>query len=456
MECRFPTMKKLSAVSRDAAPAPDKTFAVKMERTYTSDFEEGVEVPAEQRIKGYKYGKSRVPLSSVEEKMQSAAEKCLQVLGFTPMSRVLRHQLMGAVDIFAAEKDDVAGANAIAALSQALRETNRAAIVRYVKREAPILGFLASGTEQGIDCLFFCQLPFAEDIRHFGFAPLSGRASCDVSTTQLDVAERLIQDMDMGPDRLVPERTYNPCLQYFYRCVQHRALNPDDDLPPIPPHLQAPLLPDPTLTVKCAASVAAFKSCFTLSVVEEKSKGKRRVWADVAIGDDPTDTGDADDPSKKAKTGPISLDSMLGATVVNVGEMNPVGDFKTMMQQRDSSVIDRALEQMQGVVLRTVEASVQDSLFPKALQCIVALREACAKGDGDESEVFNDFLRKLKAKFGPPHKFWPFFVERKVTLIPNATDSEADAAAFLAHVAPVVVAAPPPPPTDDDLFDEAD
>lgn len=82
---------------------------------------------------------------------------------------------MGNIDCIVSNPTDEAAGTALSALIHALAETDSVAIVRYVKRNksAPHLGVLVPHIKADYECLFYCSLPFAEDIRQYPFASLA-------------------------------------------------------------------------------------------------------------------------------------------------------------------------------------------------------------------------------------------------------------------------------------------
>jgi ATP-dependent DNA helicase 2 subunit 2 len=75
-------------------------------------------------------------------------------------------------------------------------------IVRFVKikNAAPHLGVLMPHIKNEYEYLIYQKLPFAEDIRQYPFAPLDPaqiRTAYAPSPAQLDVAERLINALDL-------------------------------------------------------------------------------------------------------------------------------------------------------------------------------------------------------------------------------------------------------------------
>jgi ATP-dependent DNA helicase 2 subunit 2 len=103
------------------------------------------ELHSDELTKAYKYGKSLVPFAKFDEaNLKWKADSCLKVIGFTERSRVPRHHYMTTVDCIVSLPSDESAAVALSALIHALAETNRVAIVRFVKRanSAPLLGVL--------------------------------------------------------------------------------------------------------------------------------------------------------------------------------------------------------------------------------------------------------------------------------------------------------------------------
>jgi len=63
---------------------------------------------------------------------------------------------------------------ALSSLIHALYENDLVALARLVTKEnkSPVLVMLAPSIEADIECLVDVQVPFAEDVRHYTFAPL--------------------------------------------------------------------------------------------------------------------------------------------------------------------------------------------------------------------------------------------------------------------------------------------
>lgn len=83
------------------------------------------------------------------------------------------------------------------------------------------------------------------------------------------------------------KQTFNPVLQHFNDCLNHRVFHPDDEkLPQVNAEISAYLRPDRGLFDRAAKASKAFASAFTIKVkTEEELKGgakKARVcWKDL-------------------------------------------------------------------------------------------------------------------------------------------------------------------------------
>ena len=62
-----------------------------------------------------------------------------------------------------------------------------------------------------------------------------------------------------------------------------------------------------------------------------------------------------------------------------------------MITDRKEDLVQPAIEQMEKMIKRFIESSMGGDLFDKALQCLQALREGCAKED--EAESFNTLAK---------------------------------------------------------------
>jgi ATP-dependent DNA helicase 2 subunit 2 len=61
--------------------------------------------------------------------------------------------------------------------------------------------------------------------------------------------------------------------------------------------------------------------------------------------------------------------------VKEIGPVNPLEDFRKMIHEKRTDLVDSALTQIQNVIRRLVEESVQGSYHSKALECLKEMRK---------------------------------------------------------------------------------
>ncbi|XP_065859428.1 ATP-dependent DNA helicase 2 subunit KU80 [Euphorbia lathyris] len=432
-EEKLPSLKKYS----DNAPPTDKyaTHEVKVEYEYKSTEDSSKVVPPDQRIKGYRYGPQVVPISSTEwDAVKFKPEKSVKVLGFTDASNIFRHHYMKDVYVFIPEPRNTKATVAVSALARAMKETNRVAILRCVWRQGQtgvVVGVLTpniSEKDKTADSFFFNVLPFAEDIREFQFPSLNNSpASWQPNEKQQEAADNLVLMLDLAPpgkeEALLPEFTPNPILERFYHCLELKSKQPDAAVPPLDRTLKKITEPDPQLLRENNRVIDMFLKNFEVKENPRLKKSTRRFLPEKPSGsDDEKDYGPG------------------------IGDSTPVQDFEAMMSRRDDpDWIGKAIEGMKNKIYNMVENSYQGDTYPKALECLVALRKGCVCEQ--EPKQFNDFLRYL-IKYCQENKlgsFCEFLTSKGLTLISKseAIDSEVsddEAKSFLIKNEPQVEA----------------
>ncbi|WCJ22843.1 ATP-dependent DNA helicase 2 subunit KU80 [Euphorbia peplus] len=413
-EEKLPTLKRYS----DNAPPTDKyaTHEVKVEFEYKSIEDPSKVVPPDQRIKGYRYGPQVVPISSTEwDSVKFKPEKSVKLLGFTDASNVLRHYYMKDAYVFIPEPRNAKATVAVSALARAMKELNRVAIIRCVWRQGQssvVVGVLTpniSHKDKTTDSFIFNVLPFAEDVREFQFPSLNNPpAAWQPNDKQQEAADNLVLMLDLAPpgkeEALMPEFTPNPILQRFYHCLDLKSKQPDAAVPPLDKALKKITEPDPQLLRENNRVIDTFLKSFEAKENPKLKKSSRRFLADKPSGsDDEKDYGPG------------------------IGDSTPVQDFEAMMSRRDDpSWIGKAIEGMKNKIYSMVENSHEGDIYPKAFECLVALRKGCICEQ--EPKQFNDFLRYLitycqKKNLG---NFCEFLTSKGMTLISKseAVDSE--------------------------------
>ncbi|XP_051010082.1 X-ray repair cross-complementing protein 5 [Acomys russatus] len=399
---------------------------IKKETVYCLNDDDETEVSKEDTIQGFRYGSDIVPFSKVdEEQMKYKSEgKCFSVLGFCRSSQVHRRFFMGhqVLKVFAA-KDDEAAAVALSSLIHALDELNMVAIVRYAydKRSNPQVGVAFPYIKDAYECLVYVQLPFMEDLRQYMFSSLKNNKKCTPTEAQLSAIDDLIDSMslvkkneeeDIIEDLFPTSKIPNPEFQRLFQCLLHRALHPQERLPPIQQHIVNMLDPPAEMRAKCEGPLSKVKTLFPLT---EAVKKKDQMTAQDIFQDN-QEEGPA---AKKCKTekeeGHMSVSSLAEGNVTKVGSVNPVENFRTIVRQKIASFEEASLQ-----LIRHIEQFLDTNetlYFMKSMDCIKALREEAIQFS--EEQRFNSFLEALREKveIKQLNHFWEIVVQDGVTLI---------------------------------------
>lgn len=430
-EEKLASWKKLSAVSQ-MSPNPE-TMEVQMQRSYHLNDEDDTEVDKENVAQGYRYGKTLVPLTKIDkDSMKLPTERCLSVLCFTSNENVHRYQYIGEnVIAFVPQPGDQHAAVALSAFINGMYESNTVAIVRYcrAKNAPPKLGFLSPHIKQDYECLLFTALPFIEDLRQFSFASLDANKKWLPSGEQQDAVDNLITAMDLTDaqrdedsqpiEALKCKTTFNPVRQRVFQCIQHRALNPEDpSLPDLDPVIASYLEPSEEFKARCAPQCIKVKDMFRLEKVEKKKDtAAENVFRTATIGDAERNGELSVSRADYHDETDFSMASLAKGEVTQVGTVDPVGDFRTIINQKDEDRFDEAAKQMRNRILQLVLDSFRDQFFAKALDCVKVLRKEAIKAG--ESAMLNIFLQEMKEKIinQRGHEFWLLLVKERVTLI---------------------------------------
>ncbi|KAJ8748966.1 hypothetical protein K2173_013404 [Erythroxylum novogranatense] len=470
-EEKFPTLKKYS----DKAPPTDKfaTHEVKVDYEYKSVEDDSKVVPPEQRIKGYRYGPQVVPISSAEwDAVRFRPEKSVKLLGFTDAKNVMRHYYMKDANIFIAEPGNIKATLGVSALARAMKEMDKVAIVRCVWREGQAnvvvgvlmpniskkentVGFMMDILISDIklfsflpfycfffiimllnsywfavqpDSFYFNVLPFTEDVREFLFPSFSSfPAACQPTEQQQEAADNLVKMLDLAPagrqEALPPDFTPNPVLERFYSHLELKSKEPDRGVPPLDATLKKITEPDPELLSRNKSVIDAFRGSFEIKENPKLKKATRRVIREKPSGSDGED-GYEDAPNAIAVA---SNEQKPIIEVEKIGNSTPVQDFEAMISRRDNpDWIIKAIGDMKDRILDLLRNSHEGDNFPKAFDCLLALRKGCILEQ--EPKQFNDFLRHL-FKYLPQRNlsnFCDFLAAKGLTLVSKSEAPDSD------------------------------
>ncbi|XP_069472906.1 X-ray repair cross-complementing protein 5 [Ambystoma mexicanum] len=397
---------------------------VKKLTSYCLNDDDETEIEVENTIQGFRYGSDIVPFSKVDqEQMKYKTDgKCFSVLGFTKAKNIQSHQYMGnqVLKIFA-PKDDKPAAVALSALIQALDQTDMVAIVRYAynKIAHPQVGVAFPMIKDKYECLVYVQLPYLEDIRQYMFSSLKSNKKFSPSEEQLSAVDSLIDSMSLVYDDgesteelFKPSKIPNPQFQRLFQCLQHKAFNPEEPIPPIDQQLLDMLSRSQEVTAQCQAPLAKVKSSFPLQ--EAVKKKEQKTGQDIF-----KDMNEGEPDGKKAKMDEeengFSLTTLVEGNITSVGSVNPDDNFRFLVKQKNANFSEVSKQLIDRIYEFLETKGVQ--YYRKSISCIEAFRKAAI--ELSKAEQFNTFLHSLKDKVEERTlaDFWDILVQDAISLI---------------------------------------
>ncbi|XP_029789746.1 X-ray repair cross-complementing protein 5 isoform X2 [Suricata suricatta] len=215
-------------------------------------------------------------------------------------------------------------------------------------------------------------------------------------------------------------------------CLAHRALHPQEPLPPIQQHILNMLDPPAEVTAKCQIPLSKVKTIFPLT---EAVKKKDQLTAQNIFPDN-HEEGPA---SKKLKTEEgeecFRISSLAEGSITSVGSVNPAENFRVLVRQKKAS-FEEASRQLINHIEQFLDTN-ETPYFMKSMDCITALREEAIQVS--EEQCFNNFLKALREKVEIKQlkHFWDIVVQDGITLItkdeaPGSSVTAEEAKKFLA------------------------
>lgn len=148
--------------------------------------------------------------------------------------------------------------------------------------------------------------------------------------------------------------------------------------------------------------VSAFEEAFELRYNnEEENRVKKRIyWKDIIKREEQKAKEEEKQIEEEAEAARNKLEQkgdgfeFKDEDVKEISSVNPVQDFNKMITDRKVDRVGEAIQQMQNMIERFVNNSLNGDLYDKAIECLETLREACIAED--EGASFNLFMEKLK------------------------------------------------------------
>jgi len=281
--------------------------------TYTMTYhydDEGDEVPYDKRTDAYRYGCDLIPVGKMDMLGINAAfasPASIEMIGYINRSDVeSSNLLMGPAYAFVGG-DSNRSRTAIAALAQALEETDKVGFCRVVrtKNGEPKIGAILpkcdgrddgdvgpDAPRNGGRYLAFLELPFIDDLQHSANHDVALECHGDYKDEQ--VCDDLIDSMMLPDDEFQNEEISFPALKAHHQMVAYFAtnpMNPEEEMQKeglgkerILEVSQAKPLCDfdvvKSLSKKASKQIDAFVKTFPLVEHKPEDNKKQRFWGD--------------------------------------------------------------------------------------------------------------------------------------------------------------------------------
>ncbi|OJZ90637.1 hypothetical protein ASPFODRAFT_67651 [Aspergillus luchuensis CBS 106.47] len=446
-------MEAAGAGSQDGS----SLVGVRNSRSYQIDdgtTEDGVTtVDRDQLAKGYEYGRTLVPISETDENITTLETfAAIELLGFIQSDRYDRYMHMSTTNIIIAQRANDKAALALSSFIHALFELESYAVARMVLKEnkPPVIVVLAPSIEPDYECLLEAQLPFAEDVRTYRFPPLdrvvtvSGKVVTQhrnlPSDDLLNAMDKYVKSMELtdtdengDPTESLPiDDSFSPVLHRIDSAVRHRAIHPNDPIPPPAPVLTKFSHPPDDLVEKSKKYldklVAVSDVKKAMIPVPPKTKGTKRSRE-----------------TEKPLSG-LDVDALLHQEKrTKISPNNAIPEFKqTLSQAENIDTIKDAVKQMSTIIEDQIRHSLGDVNYPRVAEGLVVMREELI--DYEEPALYNDFLKQLKEKLlkeelgGDRRELWWLLRRSKLGLIDKGESDrseveEEEAKAFISMAA---------------------
>ncbi|KAG2230806.1 hypothetical protein INT48_008747 [Thamnidium elegans] len=428
----LPSAKKVSSLSEGPTKKveQDTKFILDIENEGEQHMSE-VEVEKHDIQKGYKFGKTILLISNEELGMSKLeTKKEMSIIGFVPSKQVPRQYLFSnAVVLTSGIVRVEQSSNALAALAEALYETDRYALVRFVSNDGvqPKLGILLPELNEVCPILLYFDIPFDQDIRKYKLKTTVKPG--DVDSESLDLMSDLIHSMDLDvidEDFLAPETIFNPIAWRFKTAIKTRALNDNAPIPDLDKRFDDQYKLNPFIESKINDIEGKMLEHFNIRKVQEK--GKKRTFglindSEPVSMDDILDTASSDS-RKRPNMDTDTLPALIQNKVEVIGLTFPVEEYQAMLARTDDDedIVEKANKLMHQVIITLLNRSFGNVNYKKAISCLVALRKTCAAED--DASRYNSIIQEVKSwctlsTDSPRREIWNMLKENGLGIISN-------------------------------------
>ncbi|KAL9087556.1 MAG: hypothetical protein Q9159_003572 [Coniocarpon cinnabarinum] len=357
--------------------------------------------------KGYEYGRELVAIDPADEHVNMMETVSgMSIIGFVPRESLARFMNMSKANVIIAMRTNDLAAMALSSLIHTLYELDTCAVARLVTKNdrPPIVVALTPWIEPDFECLVDVELPFAEDFRQHKFPPLdriptlSGKVITEhrnIPSEELKHAMAAYVDgMDISKaDRdedgqeteyLKLEDNFSPKVNRINQAIKHRAIHPDNPVPPPLDILTKFSHPPEHILKQTQKHLDKLIEAANVKKVPPKSMSRRNF------------RGKKD---QEAPRSGLDVTALLGersaANQRRISPQNAIPEFKQMMDgAEDIETVRDGVKQFGDIIRQWITQSMGDSNYGRVLEGIGLMRRECI--ELEEAGTFNDLMRDLK------------------------------------------------------------
>jgi len=444
--------------------------ALKRDTVYRNPDDPDLELDADERVKGYRYGSQYIPLTAEDEEMfKIPGNGGITVIGAVPLSEIARHHFLEGPTIIKGQQEYDCTQQAIASISYALKSTSKALLVRFVKKDKadPVLSaVLASDHPNQCDCLIMHRLPFVDDIRDFLFRSIDVPNDASLSHKKSIISSYV----DAMTIRNVPSNIItpsNPILQNAFNVINDKICNchaisssSGDSLLLTKDSLIDSMVCPVHLIKGTSNRIAAIVQSISITYQlqrndvskSRKKRKKKKYWstlkaeavatttavtavtdnisADAAAAVGPNNIGFVEDLSRVDAGGEEEdeeEEELLPE--FHVGSMNPIQDFELLVieaakldaEDQEIVLLD-AMTTMSMIIETSITVGACQFQYTRAVEFLTSFRSVSIKYS--QVDFFNSFLQVTLKPFqrcSSRHQlFWKLLSESNITLISSA------------------------------------
>ena len=400
---------------------PLRKIGVKTERIFKipSSEEDGIakEVTVDDLERGYSFGSTIVPLSKEHEDALSLdTVSSFQIHSFIEKANFNRSFALSETSITIASKINKRAQIALSSLIHALYELDLYALARFVPRNGrpPIMLLLAPYISLQMEGLLDVQIPFAEDIRHYNFAPLdkvvtiTGKVLNKHPRLPTEEMKQAMSDyvdaMDM--DKLSTDQSpfftyrdiFSPVIHRIQQIICFRALNPESAWPPTPEILLRYTTPNEILLSDAKSVLERLKKELDLKDAPQVNFQKRSRDEDHVAPISGLDINELLKAGEEMEANEYSSSikqkkSSYTGNSQQIGLENPEEDFLRLLDDNDRT-IEPIFKRMANVIREMILTSTNGIQYPKIISAISTLRRQA--DEWEEGMFYNDFVHQLR------------------------------------------------------------